>query len=94
MSLPFRKLVPGEEGAARAFLRPRVDASRSLLGNLRAAGLADTGATYGGTWVAAFDGDAIAGLAAHCWNGVLLLQAPRELPALARVPGPVDCTIA
>lgn len=84
MTLAVRRLGPGDEAAVRAFLAPHADSSLFLLGNLRAAGLADTGSAYSGTWVAAFDGGEIDAVAAHCWNGVLLLQAPRTLPVVAR----------
>ena len=84
MTLEVRRLGPGDEGAVRAFLAPHADSSLFLLGNLRAAGLEDTGAAYSGTWVAAFDGGNVAAVAAHCWNGVLLVQAPRALPEVAR----------
>lgn len=83
MSLPTRVLGPGDEARVETFLRPHVDSSLFLLGNLRAAGLVDTGAPYSATWVASFEDGAVAGVAAHCWNGVLLLQAPRELAPLA-----------
>ena len=84
MTLPSRVLGPDEEPLVRAFLGTRADSSLFLLGNLRAAGLVDTGAAYSATWVAAFDGASVAGVAAHCWNGVLLLQAPRDPGPLAR----------
>lgn len=84
MTPAVRRLVPGDEAALRAFLAPHVEASLFLLGNLRAAGLEDTGAAYSATWTAAFDGGKIAAVAAHCWNGVLLLQAPRALADTAR----------
>lgn len=85
MNSPVRVLGPGEEGPVEDFLGPHADSSLFLLGNLRAAGLADTGAAYSATWAGTFDGRSILGVAAHCWNGVLLLQAPLELvAALAR----------
>ena len=84
MNVLPRVLGPGDEALVRAFLGAHADSSLFLLGNLRAAGLADTGAAYSATWVAAFDGPYVAGVAAHCWNGVLLLQAPRGLAQLAR----------
>ncbi len=84
MSPPTRLLGPGDEPAVETFLRPHVDSSLFLLGNLRAAGIVDTGAAYSATWVASFEGPSITGVAAHCWNGVLLLQAPAGLPALSR----------
>jgi ribosomal protein S18 acetylase RimI-like enzyme len=79
----LRRLAPGQEGTVREFLGPRVDSSLFLLGNLRAAGLEDTGAAYSGTWFGAFDDDVLVGVAAHFWNGILLLQAPVALPELA-----------
>jgi GNAT superfamily N-acetyltransferase len=84
LTLPRRVLGPGDEPLVREFLRAHADSSLFLLGNLRAAGLADTGAAYSATWVASFDGPSVAGVAAHCWNGVLLLQAPRDFAPLAR----------
>lgn len=84
MSATTRLLGPGDEPLVETFLAPHVDSSLFLLGNLRAAGLVDTGATYSATWAAAFDGPSAVGVTAHCWNGILLLQAPRELPGLAR----------
>ena len=84
MSPPTRLLGPGDEPAVETFLRPHVDSSLFLLGNLRAAGIVDTGATYSATWVASFQGPSVTGVAAHCWNGMLLVQAPVGLPALAR----------
>jgi GNAT superfamily N-acetyltransferase len=80
----LRVLGPGDEPLVEAWLGPRVDSSLFLLGNLRTAGLVDTGATYSATWVAALEGGSVAGVAAHCWNGVLLVQAGRELGDLAR----------
>jgi len=84
LTLPPRVLGPGDEPHVREFLGAHAESSLFLLGNLRAAGLADSGAAYSATWVASFDGPSVAGVAAHCWNGVLLLQAPRDLAPLAR----------
>ena len=84
MTASLRLLGPGDETAVEEFLHPHADSSLFLLGNLRAAGLADTGAPYSAAWVAAWDGPEILGVAAHCWNGVLLVQAPRELADVAR----------
>ena len=46
MSLVLRRLLPGDEPAVRAFLRPHVDSSLFLLGNLRAAGLEEPAGFY------------------------------------------------
>lgn len=79
-----RPLSEGDEALLEAFLSRHADSSMFLRSNARAAGLADTGEPFSAAWVAAVDGDEVVGVAAHCWNGVLLVQAPRSLPALAR----------
>jgi predicted GNAT family acetyltransferase len=53
-----------------------------LLGNLRAAGLVDNGQRYAGVYTAAFEGEAITGVAGHFWNERLVLQAPEHLDTL------------
>lgn len=78
----MRILQPGDEPALEAFLLPRVESSMFLVGNMRAAGLADHGAPYQGTYAAAFDRGEIAGVAAHYWNQNLVFQAPAFLDAL------------
>lgn len=80
----IRLLQPGDEGAAEAFLGGYADTSMFLRANLREAGLVDDGQTSQGTWAAAFDGARVTAIAAHSWNGMLLLQAPRDLVAVAR----------
>jgi RimJ/RimL family protein N-acetyltransferase len=75
-------LRPGDEAALEAFLLPRIASSMFLIGNMRAAGLADGGEVYQGTYTAAFEGGQIAGVVAHCWNGNLIFQAPAHLEAL------------
>lgn len=51
-----------------------------LRANLRAAGLVDEGAPLQGTWAAALDdGGRVVAIAAHAWNGMVLLQAPIAL---------------
>jgi predicted GNAT family acetyltransferase len=80
----LRVLQPGDQSALEAFLLPQVDSAMFLLGNMRAAGLADDGRRYTGTYVAALHGEAIVGVVAHYWNGNLVLQAPVRLDALWR----------
>jgi RimJ/RimL family protein N-acetyltransferase len=50
-----------------------------LRSNVRAAGLAYEGKPLQADYVGAFEGDRLVGVGAHCWNGMLLVQAP--LPA-------------
>ncbi len=77
-------LKPGDEAALEAFLLPRIASSMFLIGNMRASGLEDTGEAYSGTYAAAFDGQCIIGVAAHYWNGILVLQAPADVEAVCR----------
>ncbi len=80
----IRVLQPGEEAALEAFLLPRIETSMFLLGNMRAAGLVDGDEFMQGAYVAAFDGDQIAGVVAHYWNDNLILQAPVQVEVLCR----------
>src|SRR5438128_10447552 len=73
----IRRLVAGDEGALDVFLSAHADSSMFLRSNLRRVGLVDDGEPYQATYVAGFDGGTIVGVAGHCWNGMLLLQAPR-----------------
>ena len=81
----IRVLAPGDEAALDAFLAQHADTSMFLRSNARAAGLVDDGEPLHGTYVAAFDAhDEIVAVAAHAWNGMLLVQAPVHLAAVAR----------
>ncbi len=75
----IRILRPGDENALEAFLRPHADTSMFLRSNARRAGLDDHGEPLQATYAASFDADAITAVAAHCWNGILLVQAPECL---------------
>lgn len=80
----IRKLHPGDETTLERFLLAHLDSAMFLLSNLRNSGLDDTGERYSGTYVAAFEGDAIVGVIAHYWNGNLICQAPTHTDALWR----------
>jgi RimJ/RimL family protein N-acetyltransferase len=80
----LRVLLPGDETALDAFLTDHTDSSMFLRANARAAGLIDRGAPLEATYVAALAGGRITGVAAHCWNGMVLVQAPAQAGALAR----------
>jgi predicted GNAT family acetyltransferase len=69
-------LEPGDEGRLEAFLRPRLESSMFLLGNMRASGLLDTGQAYEGTYAALIENKDILGVVAHYRNGNLVFQAP------------------
>jgi RimJ/RimL family protein N-acetyltransferase len=79
-----RVLGPGDEAAARAFFERHPDTTLFFQNNVAAAGLADRGVPYSGTYAAAFEGDEIAAMAAHYWQGNLILEAPRALDEVAR----------
>jgi RimJ/RimL family protein N-acetyltransferase len=80
----LRLLRPGDEAALEAFLSRHADTSMFLRANAKSAGLVDQGQPLQATYAAAMEGGAIAGVAAHCWNGMVLVQAPSHAPELAQ----------
>src|SRR5262245_42315475 len=80
----IRILQPHDPSALETFLRPRIESSMFLIGNLRAAGLRDTGQPHTGAYAAAFEDGAIVAVVAHYWNGNLILQAPVFIEELLR----------
>src|SRR2546425_6998257 len=63
-----------------------------LRSNVRSAGLTDRGQPMQATYVAALEGGRIAGVAAHCWDGMVLVQAPEEADAAAAAREAVRCS--
>jgi RimJ/RimL family protein N-acetyltransferase len=85
----IRILEQPDQPALEAFCLPRIATSMFLIGNSRAAGLVDRGQELQGTYAAAFEpgasGDAqMVGVVAHCWNKMLIPQAPAHLDELWR----------
>jgi GNAT superfamily N-acetyltransferase len=80
----IRPLVSSDAAALEAFLRPHADWSMFLRSNARAAGLDYHGNPLEADYVGAFEGERIVAVAAHCWNGVVLLQAPVLLEAVVQ----------
>jgi len=80
----IRPLVAGDEEPLEAFLLTHRDSSMFLRSNARRAGLTDHGGPLHGSYVAAFDGTDVAAVAAHYWNGMVILQAPLRAGDLAR----------
>jgi GNAT superfamily N-acetyltransferase len=80
----IRALGAGDESALEAFLIRHADFSMFLRSNSRAAGLVYEGKPLQAEYVAAFDGGDIVAVAAHCWNNMLLVQAPIDVAAVAR----------
>jgi GNAT superfamily N-acetyltransferase len=85
MSAATMRLVrSGDEAPLEAFLVRHRDTSMFLRSNVRQAGLEYRGQWGGAEYCASFEGAAITGVAAHCWTGILLLQAPANADALAK----------
>ncbi|WP_375475608.1 GNAT family N-acetyltransferase [uncultured Nostoc sp.] len=75
----LRILQPGDEVSLEAFLLQHTDTSMFLRSNWRAAGLLDQGARFQGTYIAAYIDENIVAVAAHFWNGMIVVQAPIHL---------------
>ncbi len=80
----IRSLGTADAAALEAFLRQHADFSMFLRSNARAAGLEYHGHALEAEYVAAFAGERIVAVAAHCWNGMVLVQAPEQLAAVTR----------
>ncbi|MDF5706308.1 MAG: GNAT family N-acetyltransferase [Nostoc sp. S4] len=75
----LKTLQPGDEPLLDAFLSQHADTSMFLRSNWRAAGLLDQGARFQGTYIAAYIDKIIVAVAAHFWNGMVVVQAPVHL---------------
>jgi RimJ/RimL family protein N-acetyltransferase len=80
----IRPLSTSDALALECFLLEHRDTSMILRSNARSAGLLYDGAPMQGVYVAAFEGSAIVGAAAHYHNGMLILQAPTRTAEIAR----------
>lgn len=79
----IRALTPEDSAALDALLRGHADASLILRSNLRAAGLGWAGLPFEAQYVGRWEGGALRAVVGHAWNGMLLVQAPRDAGALA-----------
>jgi len=83
--MAVRVLVPGDEEALGRFLAQHADTSMFLRSNLLAGGLVDCGETRQGTYAGVWDGEALCTVAAHFWNGMVIVLGSVELEtAVAR----------
>ncbi|MEH2066427.1 MAG: GNAT family N-acetyltransferase [Nostoc sp.] len=80
----LRTLQPGDEVSLEAFLLQHTDTSMFLRSNWRAAGLLDQGEIFQGTYIAAYTDETIVAVAAHFWNGMIVVQAPVHLPEVVQ----------
>ncbi len=85
--MELRVLTAGDEERFEQFLTAHRDTSMLLRSNARRAGLVYEGAAFQSVHVGAFQDDALTGVAAHAWTGLMLFQAPlgpEAVAALAR----------
>lgn len=74
-----RILKPGDEEQLQAFLRLHTETTMFMQSNLAKAGLEDRGERFQGTYAGVFEEDQLVGAVAHVWNGMLLIEARRDL---------------
>lgn len=80
----IRVLKPGDEAALDGFLARHWLSSMILRANRLSGGIVDEGKPHQGTYAALWDGATIVAVAAHYWNGIMAVQAPRSLGAVVR----------
>jgi len=80
----IRLLGPGDEAPLNRFLVARGDLAQLLRANLSRGGIADRGKPYQGTYAARLERDAVTAVAAHYWNGMLLVHADGYPEGVAR----------
>lgn len=78
-----RLLTNSDQPALDAFLVKHRDSSMILRSNLRSAGIAYSGKRFEAQYLAAFRGSELVAVAAHAWNGMLILQAPEYAAKLS-----------
>lgn len=79
-----RLLTEADARELERFLALHRDSSMFLRSNLRNAGLTYRGAAGEAHYAGMFHSGDLVGVVAHCWNGMMLLQAPEHVPELAR----------
>jgi GNAT superfamily N-acetyltransferase len=82
--MDVRLLTPADAPLLEAFLLTHRDSSMFLRSNARRAGLSYHGKPYEAEYAGAFREGQLVGVAAHAWNGMLLLQAPDDAAEVAR----------
>lgn len=84
MTVTVRRLVVGEEAITESFLASLPETTLFLRSNLARAGLAGDGRPFSGVYAGAFDDGALAGVAAHFWNGNVLVAPGPHAESLAK----------
>jgi uncharacterized protein len=80
----IRVLKPGDEMALDSFLARHWLSSMVMRGHRIVGGLVDEGKPHQGTYAAAWESASIVAVAAHYWNGIMAVQAPRALAGVVR----------
>lgn len=80
----IRQLTGDDFDALEAFLVVHRDSSMFLRANARRGGLTYACRAYQATYAAEFRGDRIVGVAALCWNGMMLVQAPGDVGSVVK----------
>jgi RimJ/RimL family protein N-acetyltransferase len=80
----IRILGAGDERLLEPFFAAHPDTTLFFQNNVFVAGLADRGQPYQGTYAAALEGERLVALAAHYWQGNLIVEAPVALAEVAR----------
>lgn len=84
MTVAVRALEAADADALDAFLRRHADTSMFLRSNAWHGGLTFRNTPMQCAYFAALDRGTILAVAAHCWNGMLLVQAPGHIEAVTR----------
>ena len=79
-----RRLDPADQSALEVFLRAHRDTSMFLRSNLSRSGISYRPEPFHADYTGGYRDLELVGVAAHCWNGMLLLQAPEGAGELAR----------
>jgi uncharacterized protein len=75
----IRPLTEADRAAAERFLLQHISTSMFLVSNMRAVGIMDGGEQYQGAYVGEFNAQGeIVGVAAHYWNGNVMVQSPHS----------------
>jgi RimJ/RimL family protein N-acetyltransferase len=85
MSNEVRVLSPGDESLLFSFLEKHLESSVFLVSNAERGGLVDRGEALQATYAANLVDGAITAVAAHGWNGNLLVQGDLGLEAAAQL---------
>ena len=79
-----RRLDPSDQAALDIFLEAHRDTSMFLRSNLSRTGISYRPEPFHADYTGGYRDLKLIGVVAHCWNGMLLLQAPESAGELAR----------